>query len=97
MGPEESWETYPQDVLPAAHFFVMPNLRPARYFQFRVSSVNKLGEGPPSAAKPVVPLLMPEQRKIQHFIYSQPCTNGHLKKRSPLFSGHCQVPLWIFM
>ena len=39
MGPDEGWETYPQDVAPTARYFVMPNLRPARYFQFRISSV----------------------------------------------------------
>ena len=80
MGPEEGWETYPQDVLPAAHFFVMPNLRPARYFQFRVSSVNKLGEGPPSDAKPVVPLLMPEQppEEAPRGFYGSPRSNSSI-------------------
>lgn len=62
MGEDEGWETYPQDVAPNVRFFVMPNLRPARYFQFRLKSVNKVGVGPASDAKPNTPLLMPEQR-----------------------------------
>ncbi|CAG2244562.1 SDK [Mytilus edulis] len=80
MGEDEGWETYPQDVAPNVRFFVMPNLRPARYFQFRLKSVNKVGVGPASDAKPNTPLLMPEQppEAAPRGFYGSPRSNSSI-------------------
>lgn len=38
------------------------NLRPAKFYQFRVIASNEVGEGQPSAPKPEPPIEMPQQR-----------------------------------
>ncbi|KAK3090478.1 hypothetical protein FSP39_012184 [Pinctada imbricata] len=57
----DDWIVKEGQVLPNVRWYVVTGLRPARYFQFRVSAVNSVGEGPASDPKPVPPILMPEQ------------------------------------
>ncbi|XP_070184420.1 protein sidekick-2-like [Littorina saxatilis] len=55
------WEVYPDEVQPSATRHVVSNLQPSRYYRFRISAVNSVGEGNASQPMPKNPLKMPTQ------------------------------------
>nr|KAG5713399.1 hypothetical protein BaRGS_024947 [Batillaria attramentaria] len=56
------WEVYPDDVTPTATSHVVSNLQPSRYYRFRISAVNTVGEGNASQPMPNPAIKMPAQR-----------------------------------
>ncbi|KAK7506394.1 hypothetical protein BaRGS_00002506 [Batillaria attramentaria] len=55
------WEVYPDDVTPTATSHVVSNLQPSRYYRFRISAVNTVGEGNASQPMPNPAIKMPAQ------------------------------------
>ncbi|KAJ8305579.1 hypothetical protein KUTeg_016124 [Tegillarca granosa] len=78
MLPEEGWNTMQNPILPNSRWHIVDRLRPARNYQFRVSAVNAVGEGPYSSPHPALPgITMPEQAPSSppRGFYGQPHTN----------------------
>lgn len=73
------WDVYPDEVPPASTSHIMSNLSPSRYYRFRISAVNTVGEGNASQPMPNPAIKMPTQREsagaIAEFIYHV-CTVG---------------------
>ena len=62
--PNEAWQVASRDVLPTQTLYTVEELQPARRYQFRVSAVNDVGEGPASTESDTIQ--MPQQRKYTH-------------------------------
>ena len=61
--PNEAWLVASSSVGANERTYHVTNLQPARTYQFRVSAVNDVGEGPPSEASEN--LEMPQQREFK--------------------------------
>lgn len=57
------WQVFPEIIPPSAASYVVTSLQPSRYYRFRISAVNSVGEGNASQPMPVVPIKMPTQRE----------------------------------
>ncbi|KAL8567567.1 hypothetical protein ACOMHN_054381 [Nucella lapillus] len=55
------WEVYPDVISPASTSHTVSNLRPSRYYRFRISAVNAVGESNASQAMPSPAIKMPTQ------------------------------------
>ncbi|ESO89015.1 hypothetical protein LOTGIDRAFT_106770, partial [Lottia gigantea] len=55
------WEPYPAIVPPNVTSYDVSNLRASRYYKFRISAINEVGEGPGSSGKPDTPIQLPPQ------------------------------------
>ncbi|XP_050390832.2 protein sidekick isoform X1 [Patella vulgata] len=61
-APENArWDPYPAIIPPNVTTYVVSNLRASRYYTFRVSAINAVGEGQPSVGKPTPPIQLPPQ------------------------------------
>ncbi|KAI0210962.1 Protein sidekick [Lamellibrachia satsuma] len=56
LRPEEGWRTASASVSKDSRLYTVTGLRPAQRYQFRVSAVNDVGQGPASGASSVVTL-----------------------------------------
>ncbi|XP_076440901.1 protein sidekick-like isoform X2 [Babylonia areolata] len=56
-----AWDVYPGDIDASATSHVVSNLRPSRYYRFRISAVNTVGEGNASLPMPNPAIKMPTQ------------------------------------
>ena len=59
------WEVYPDVIDPASTSHIVSNLNPSRYYRFRISAVNAVGEGNASQPMPNPAIKMPTQREFQ--------------------------------
>ena len=86
------WEVYPDEVPPTSTSHIVSNLRPSRYYRFRISAVNTVGEGNASQPMPNPAIKMPTQREyiavvsrsLRHYLQAQSLghhTIGYLEER----------------
>ena len=61
LYPNEGWVVAAGDVAADQRGYTVTGLKPARSYQFRISAVNDVGEGPPS--QPSVVIALPQERK----------------------------------
>ena len=59
--PNEAWQIASSSVGASERSFTVTGLQPARTYQFRISAVNDVGEGPASESSAVIE--MPQQRE----------------------------------
>ncbi|KAL3875338.1 hypothetical protein ACJMK2_033296 [Sinanodonta woodiana] len=76
-----SWVTFPLNINPENRSVMVTDLRPARFYQFRVSATNVVGEGVSSDPKPTPPLEMPQQPPSSppRFFSGGPQTNTSIR------------------
>ncbi|KAK3593323.1 hypothetical protein CHS0354_031382 [Potamilus streckersoni] len=76
-----SWVTFPFNINPENRSVTVTDLRPARFYQFRVSATNVVGEGISSDPKPTPPLEMPQQPPSSppRFFSGVPQTNTSIR------------------
>ncbi|PVD38929.1 hypothetical protein C0Q70_01554 [Pomacea canaliculata] len=56
-----AWDVYPDNINPAYTSYAVNNLLPSRYYRFRISAVNEVGEGNASQPMPNPAIKMPAQ------------------------------------